>query len=226
MSHKQSVGEGLLADQAYERLLANLRDGALVAGQLLSMPELVEVLDLPFAAIRAAVRRGDVNGLVQVLPKRGVVIMRADEEATRHCMDMRMLLDQEGARRLIATHADVPLAALRRDHLDLIDAAEGAMTPDLPRRAVLIDLSLHDALSTGLDNPLLAEIYQVNRVRIAVIQNTRPFLPDRIVPEMREHLTIIEALERRDTEATVVAITGHHRSTLRWLGYRWTPLAG
>ena len=30
------------------------------------------------------------------------------------------------------------------------------MTPELPRRAILTDLRLHDALSTGLDNPLAA----------------------------------------------------------------------
>ncbi len=70
----------------------------------------------------------------------------------------------------------------------------------------------------GLDNPLVAETYRVNRDRIAVIQNTRPFLPDRIVPAMREHLAIIDALERRDAEATVAAIDAHYSMTLRWWG--------
>ena len=51
----------------------------------------------------------------------------------------------------------------------------------------------------------------MNRDRIAVIQNTRAFLPDRIVPAMREHLAIIEALERRDAEAAVAAIALHYR---------------
>ena len=58
----------------------------------------------------------------------------------------------------------------------------------------------------------------MNRDRIAVVQNTRPFLPDRIVPAMQEHLAIIEALERRDAEAAVEAIGIHYRSTLRWWG--------
>ena len=46
-------------------------------------------------------------------------------------MDMRALLDQEGARRLIAAKADLPLAALRKSHLALIEDTERAMTPDL-----------------------------------------------------------------------------------------------
>jgi DNA-binding GntR family transcriptional regulator len=218
MNRDLPVGEALMADQAYERLVGHLRGGGLSAGQFVSMPGLVDLLDLPLAATREAVKRGDVNGLVRVLPKRGVMVMSADREATRNCMDMRAVLDQEGARRLIAAGAELPLAALRASHVALIADAERAMTPDLPRRAVETDLSLHDALSTGLDNPLLAEAYRVNRDRIAVIQNTRPFLPDRIVPAMREHLTIIEALESRDAEAAVAAIAEHYRITLRWWG--------
>lgn len=58
----------------------------------------------------------------------------------------------------------------------------------------------------------------MNRDRIAVIQKTRPFLPDRIVPTMREHLAIIEALEAGDADAAVAAIAEHYRMTLRWWG--------
>jgi DNA-binding GntR family transcriptional regulator len=159
-----------------------------------------------------------VNGLVEVLPKRGVLVMEATAAATRDCMDLRALLDQEGTRRLVSAGAELPLAALRESHEALIADAEREMTPDLPARAVLTDLSLHDALATGLANPLAAEAYRVNRDRIAVIQNTRPFLPDRIVPAMREHLAIIDALEARDADAAVAAIAVHYRLTLRWWG--------
>jgi DNA-binding GntR family transcriptional regulator len=218
MNREAGGGEALMADQAYDRLIAVLRDGTLGAGQFVSMPGLVEMLDLPLAATREAVKRADVNGLATVLPKRGVLVMQASPEVTRDCMDLREMLDAEGARRLIARGAAVPLAALRASHLALLEAAEREMTAELPRRAIATDLTLHDALATGLGNPLAAEVYRVNRDRIAVIQNMRPFLPDRIVPAMREHLSIIDALEARDAEAAVAAIAVHYRATLRWWG--------
>lgn len=212
-----ATGE-LMADRAYDRLVAVLREGRLASGQFVSMPGLVDMLDLPIAATREAVKRANVNGLVEVMPKRGVLVMEASATATRDCMDLRAILDEEGARRVVAAGADLPLAELRTSHEALVAAAERQMTPDLPRRAVLTDLSLHDALATGLANTYAAEVYRVNRDRIAVIQNTRPFLPDRIVPAMREHLAIIEALERRDAGAAVDAIAVHYRQTLRWWG--------
>lgn len=218
MNLERMDGATLMADQAYGRLIGALRDGLLAAGQFVSMPGLVELIGLPLAATREAVKRADVNGLVSVLPKRGVLVMDASPKATRDCMDLRAVLDAEGARRLIASKAVLPLATLRDSHLALIEMAETAMTPELPARAIRTDLSLHDFLAGGLDNPLTAAAYEVNRDRIGVIQNTRPFLPDRMVPAMREHLAIIDALERRDAEEAVAAIGFHYRNTLRWWG--------
>ncbi|MFO1143175.1 MAG: FCD domain-containing protein [Amaricoccus sp.] len=218
MYRESTVGEALLADQAYDRLIGVLRDGTLGAGQFVSMPGLVEMLDLPLAATREAVKRADVNGLVEVLPKRGVLVMQASAEVTRDCLDLRAILDSEGARRMIAGDGAASLAELRASHEAMIEAAERRMTADLPAQAIATDLTLHDTLAASLGNPLAGEAYRVNRDRIAVIQNIRPFLPDRIVPAMREHLAIIDALERRDAEAAVAAIATHHLATLRWWG--------
>lgn len=218
MDDQARNGETLLAGQAYARLVGLLRAGRLAAGQFASMPGLVEMLDLPLAATREAVKRAESHGLVRVLPKRGVLVMDAGPGITRDALDLRAMLDQEGARRLVGNRGDLPLDALRASHLALIEDAERSMTADLPRRAITTDLTLHDTLATGLENPLARDIYAVNRDRIAVVQNTRPFLPDRIVPAMREHLAIIEALARRDAEAAVAAIDLHYRTTLRWWG--------
>jgi len=218
MNERPRNGESLMADQAYAGLIALLRTGGLAPGQFVSMPELVELLGLPLAATREAVKRADARGLVRVLPKRGVLVMSAGAKETRDCLDLRAMLDQEGARRLIERGVALPLDELRASHLAMIAAAERDMGPDLPQRAVITDLSLHDALATGLDNPLAADVYAVNRDRIAVIQNTRPFLADRIISAMEEHLAIIDALARRDAERAVAAIAHHYRMTLRWWG--------
>jgi DNA-binding GntR family transcriptional regulator len=218
MNRDLPVGDALLADQAYERLRGLLHDGTLRSGQFISMPGLVGLLELPISATREAVKRAEVNGLVAIQPKRGVLVMDASAKVTRDCMDFRAMLDAEGARRLIAARAPLPLGPLRASHLEMIEAAERAMSPDLPAQAIRVDLSLHDALSNGLENPLASAAYAVNRDRIAVIQNTRPFLPDRIVPAMREHLAIIDALERADADTAVAAIEAHFRTTLRWWG--------
>nr|WP_301546313.1 FCD domain-containing protein [Paracoccus saliphilus] len=76
----------------------------------------------------------------------------------------------------------------------------------------------HDFMASGLDNPFLQQAYVTNRNRIAIIQNARSFLADRVVPAMREHLEIIAALESGDSDAVVDRIEHHLKLTLRWWG--------
>lgn len=87
-----------------------------------------------------------------------------------------MVLDQEGARRRIQQGDLTGLDALRAQHETLRDAAANSTASDLPPQAIGIDLSLHDYLAAGLNNPQLAAAYSANRMRIAIIQNVRPFL--------------------------------------------------
>ncbi len=208
----------LLADKAQEAMRVALRTGKLRDGQFLSIAQLVDILDCPIAAVREAVKQASTLGLLTTLPKRGVHIMEARPDTIRECLDFRMVLDQEGARRRVAGDNLSGLVALRTRHEQLRDAAGIDAPRDLPSRAIEVDLSLHDYLAAGLGNSQLAAAHDANRMRMAIIQNARPFLQDRIVSAMEEHLVIIHALENRDAAAAVEAIRHHCERTLRWWG--------
>ncbi len=206
------------AQQAFDALLKALREGKLRSGTYFSMPNLVEELGYPIAAIREATKRAETQSLIKILPKRGITVMDAGPEITRLCMDMRATLDKEGARRLLAQAPRPDFTALRESHGDLLNRAKMNMTRLLPPEALRVDLSLHDTLASGLENPLLKQCYEENRNRISIVQNSRPFLQDRIVPAMEEHLQIIDALIAQDTAGAVAAIDHHLIQTLRWWG--------
>lgn len=208
----------LLADQAQDALWAALRSGQLRAGQFLSMSQLMTLLEFPLSAVREAVKQASSQGLVITLPKRGIQVMEAHPEIIRECLDFRMVLDQEGARRRSASGNCGDLAPLREQHQAMLDAARGNAGSDLPPQAIQVDLSLHDYLAAGLKNSQLAAAYNANRMRIAIIQNARPFLQLRIVSAMEEHLAVIDALQRRDGTAAAEAIQHHCEQTKRWWG--------
>lgn len=212
---KQS--QDLQSDQAYAALLAALQTGTLRSSAFHAMPALAELLGFPLAATREAVKRAEEQSLVVILPKRGVMIMEAGPDTTRACMDMRATLDREGVRRLLAAgHPD--LTHLRATHEALLDEARRQPGADLSRRALATDLSLHDFMAAGLDNIHLRRAYEANRNRIAIIQNVRTFLPDRVIPAMEEHLAIISTIESGNAEAAAKSIEHHLKQTLRWWG--------
>ncbi|MCV2894420.1 GntR family transcriptional regulator [Lentibacter sp. XHP0401] len=208
----------LQTERALSALLQQLRSGELAGGTFLSMPMLVESLDMPISSVREAVKRAEATGLLTILPKRGIMVMDAGPETTRDCLELRAMFDCEGARCLIERGSEMPLGALRQSHESLLKEAEQEAFPDLSPRAISTDLLLHDTLAAGIGSQLAARLYAENRDRIAIIQNSRPFLPARIVSAMREHLDIIAALEARDVSAAHDAIRTHLRNTLGWWG--------
>ena len=214
----QSQQVSLLAEKAQHALRSALRSGELRGGQFLSMSQLVELLDCPIAAIRDAVKQASSEGLVTTLPKRGVQVMEVNPETIRECLDFRMVLDQEGARRRIANNALSGLTALQARHDEIRQTARNGTGGDLPPKAIEVDLSLHNFLAEGLENSQLTTAYGANRMRIAIIQNARPFLQDRIVSAMDEHIAIMDALASGDVEAASQAIQYHCQQTLRWWG--------
>ncbi|MDO8883240.1 MAG: FCD domain-containing protein [Pseudotabrizicola sp.] len=209
--------DDLQSEQAFTALLAALRMGKLRSSEFHTMPALAEALGFPVAATREAIKRAEAQSLVEVLPKRGFVIMSTGPETTRACMDMRAALEAEGVRRLLSAGRPA-LSHLRATHEALLDEARTHPGADLSRRALATDLSLHDFMAGGLDNIFLRQAYEANRNRITVIQNARAFLPDRVIPAMEEHLAIIDAIDSASAEASVIEIERHLRQTLRWWG--------
>lgn len=217
---KQS--QDLQSDQAFTALLGALREGRLRSSDFRPMPELAEILGFPLAPTRDAVKRAEEQSLVVILPKRGVMIMETGPDTTRACMDVRATLEAEGVRRLLAAGRP-DLTHLRATHVALLAEARTDPGADLSRRALATDLSLHDFMASGLDNPFLRQAYEANRNRITVIQNVRTFLPDRVVPAMEEHLAIIDAIESGSPDTAAAEIGHHLKQTLRWWGISATP---
>lgn len=214
---------GISANKAQDLLWGALRSGQLRAGQFVSMTQLCDLFDCPIATTRDAVKTGAEQGLLITLPKRGVQVMDANADTIRESLDFRMVLDQEGARRRLASGETGGLDLLRARHEDMRDRVGTPESGELPPKAIAVDRSLHDFLAGGLGNSLMETAYAVNRIRIAIIQNVRPFLEDRILSAMEEHLAIIDALERRDEPATIDAIRHHYEQTLRWWGVIGMP---
>ena len=208
----------LLADKAFLALRELLTSGGLRAGQFVSMPDLVKSIGLPIAPIREAVKRAESAALVRVLPKRGVAVMEATPELIRECFHLRTIFDQEGARQLVRDGRAGRLDALRALHQRVLDVARDGITPSLQREAMAVDWGLHVTLAGALGNNSAHEIYSRTRARISIIQHSRPLLPDRIVPAMEEHLTIIDAITAGDEERAAAAVRDHFRQTLRWWG--------
>jgi GntR family transcriptional regulator, rspAB operon transcriptional repressor len=208
----------LLGDQAYFTLKQLLTTGEIRAGEFMSIADLSARIGLPIAPIRDAVKKAEAMGLLQVLPKRGIIVLSGTPKLIDECFRLRAIFDQEGARLLARTKTNRDLHSLRARHVAVLTAARKNMSAQLQREALEVDWELHAQLSAAHRNDSVAAIYEQNRDKLAILQSSRPFLPDRLIPAMKEHLAIIDAIMEGDESKAAKLVGLHLTQSLRWWG--------
>ncbi len=199
-----------LREKAYasftERLLA--RDFR--PGQFLTQRELVDITGMTLGAIRELIPRLEADGLIKTVPQRGMQIAPVDLNLIRNAYQLRLFLEREAAA-FFAENAPAALVNELRDaHQRILDEARKGVTDELTRRAASVDWNLHHTLIDFLDNPLIADTYRVNSLKICLIRQEQTKLLDMLVVSvMEEHLAVIEALATRDAHKAADAMGMH-----------------
>ncbi|RVD69322.1 GntR family transcriptional regulator, partial [Mesorhizobium sp. M4A.F.Ca.ET.029.04.2.1] len=122
----------------------------------------------------------------------------------------RLFMEREAVALFTVSAADAELARLRREHEEMLaEALAQPATPEMEARAQTIDWAMHDTFIDALDNEIIAKAYLVNSVKIRLIHQERFRIDGRVVPVMREHLAVIEAMESRNPQKVVEAISLH-----------------
>lgn len=206
--------EGLnLREKAYDRFTRHLLARDILPGQFVSQRELVALTGLPLGAIRELVPRLEAEGLIKTVPQRGMQVAHVDLNLIRDAFQFRLFLEREAIALFTAEAPDTVLARLRHDHEAIL--AEGmalgtGISTDLLARAQAVDWDLHWTIVASLNNAIIADAYRVNSIKVRLIRQEQTLLSGALVlPVMREHLAIIEAIETREPACAVAAIDAH-----------------
>jgi DNA-binding GntR family transcriptional regulator len=164
---------------------------------MLDERELSDRLGVSRTPIREALAMLQQEGFIQVLPRRGIMVVRRTKRQIIGMIQAWAALESMAARLITLHAADDDIAALRTlfrsfnaehevlDHLDEYSSANIAF------HQALIRLSGSETLAAMTDNLT---------VHLRAIRHRTIFEANRARRSLREHLGIIEALEQRDTE--------------------------
>ncbi|MDH3743372.1 MAG: GntR family transcriptional regulator, partial [Hyphomicrobiales bacterium] len=83
-----------LREQAYDRFTEQLFEKSIVPGQFVSQRELVALTGLPLGAIRELIPRLEADGLITVIPQRGMQIATVDLNLIRNAFQLRLFLER------------------------------------------------------------------------------------------------------------------------------------
>jgi len=206
----------MLREDAYARLKHSLFSSALRPGQLVSQKELARLVRRPLSPTREAIQRLATEGLLRVVPQRGIVINDIGLDFIRNVFGLRAMIEREAVRAFVEKTPRAELTQLKADHQRVLGRARVRIDAPLLTEALHLDWRFHDLIVAALDNDLIEEVYRVNSDRIRLIQAKRGYVADRLKSAMQEHIAILEAGLRKGPAAAAAAMDRHLSESRQW----------
>jgi DNA-binding GntR family transcriptional regulator len=203
---------------AYRVIKRRLMAGEFVGGQKLRPDLLKDEFGISASAMREVFLRLSHEHLLEQEEQRGFHVPPASEKRLNELMELRILLEREGARQSIE-HGDIEWEArLNAAHYKLAHLETKMRAADDIGRYISIwtrvDWEFHDTLLSACPSQALRQthcnIYERFRQQVVLNIETAGFREE----TLPEHEAILHAAIARDVEACCVAI-GRHLRTLR-----------
>lgn len=180
----------LLADRAYVELRDLIVSLELEPGSLVTEPELVARLQIGRTPVREALRRLAQERLIEVYPRRGMLVTNVDVRELARLCEVRAALEPEAARLAAERATQADLDEITR----LIDELGRSRRRD-DRTLIDLDRAIHEAVYRASHNRFLAETldwYYTHALRIWMLGLDRTRLGDAV----QEHVPLLDAIRR------------------------------
>lgn len=199
------------SERAYRLLRDRILSGELASGRRLDMAELARESGSSVTPVRDAIKRLSVEGLVVVAPRKGTIVSPFDGSDVRSLFQFREILESAAGKIAARTLSADELVALA-DTASQLETSSGPKADagmDSYLRYLEGDIAFHRAVVRGGRNPHLDRVYESLQWQLTIARAAYPRLY-RLAPHRRgEHQAIVSALQQRDPERTVAAISAH-----------------
>ncbi len=166
--------------------------------------------------VREALRALAEQGLVDMIPNRGCFVKQPDVENTHNLYDMRLALELFVVERLARSSLPVDLLARERSYWEPLLQIRAA-APVEALDFVTADENFHLGLARVIENTYIVEALEDINERLRFVRMAVPSDAHRVQTTAGEHLMILDAIERKDTEAarrTVRRNISHSRNNV------------
>ena len=198
------------ADRAYEFAKARILDGRYRGGELLSEGVIADEVGISRTPVREAFVRLQAEGLLQLYPKRGALVVPVSPEEVEQVMDTRLLVERHAIERVIRREIRVTESVKRAIRIQEAFADIGELD-----QFVEADREFHRIFVVAAGNPILVQLHDSLRDRqarmgIAAIARDE----GRLGEILEEHRALTDAVLARAMERASEIITRHLDRTL------------
>jgi len=199
-----------IRDIVYHRIRTAVLHGKLRPGERLMEEQLARELGTSRTPVREALRKLEVEKLVQHHPHKGVIISEVFPGELEDLYEIRTLVEA-----IIAKHAARNAAPGDIELLNsLLDKMENAAAPD--EAASYIEM-FNNTLAALSMSPTVIELARQLRESLCRIMTSTYSVPERMPEAQREHREIVAAIAKGDARLAQKLTTAHIRNAAREL---------
>ena len=195
----------LLSDRIRNMLTDEIASGQLAAGAALDEQHLADRFGASRTPVREALRQLAVSGLVEIRPRRGVVVTRLTLERIMEMFETSAEIEAMCAR--LAAYRATPLersrlATLHETSRAMIEAKDVDAYDGLNR-------AFHELLYQSTHNGFMAEQALAIRQRLDAFRRTQLRTANRIAASRAEHGAVLAAMNEGDGETAARRMRAH-----------------
>lgn len=200
-------------EQAYAQLKQALITLAYKPGDYLSTASLMNELELGRTPINHALHRLSTEGLVQIIPRKGLIVSPLSIDDALELIDVRLANESLCMRLAAERITKTELHQLEAIARDFEKAASRGQTTEVMN----LDRLFHEHISNAARNQILAEILKVLHARSQRFWALSLAMPDHLSEVQDEHRAILKALTEGNPAAAEEAVREHVMSFQRAL---------
>jgi DNA-binding GntR family transcriptional regulator len=194
-----------LHEQVAARLRTLLVEGHIAPGAKLNERELSERLGISRTPLREAIKQLAAEGLVDLLPNRGAVAVKLDEQDVRNTFEVLAGLEGQSGELAAARITDAELAELRALHYEMLACYTRGDLSGYYR----LNAQIHAGINAAAKNPVLARTYRDLNARVQALRFRTNQDQAKWKAAVKEHERMLDALAKRDGAALKAVLVEH-----------------
>lgn len=199
-----------LEESVFFALEEEILSGKLKRGETLTETALSQRLGVSRTPIRGALSRLGDEGLVEIHPNRGAVVVGIGDEELRDIYKIRIRLEGLASAEAAARISESDLARLRHS----VELSEFYIAKRDTEHLKELDSEFHSIIYEASGNRLLCKTLSELHRNIQFYRKRSLALGDRLEKSVGEHREILDAIERGDAEAADRLTSAHIEAAL------------
>ena len=200
-----------IQEQVYQVIRHEVVNRVFHEGEQLKEADLAQRFNVSRSPVREALHRLAGDGLLTIIPNRGIFVKEMDEKYIIDVLDLRSLLERraiENSPQRMNEAVKARLMDMRGQMARLLETSD----TDLNRNAEL-DTAFHNLIMELNDNTFISEVAAKISALNSMFRNISLRKDERAMESQREHIEIIDAMMSGDTDGAIKCYKSHISGT-------------